>query len=501
MKPHVLVRFVSQTRWQSAGLILGTLLVASASAEPNRNDVVDVLHRSVAFFREHASAGGGYVFQISADLSKREGEGRVGQSTAWIEPPATPSVGMAYLQAYRHCHDPLLLDAAQETAFALVRGQLRSGGWDVRIEFEPKHRKAYSYRVDPDEGKKRRNTTTFDDDKSQSAMRFLMQLDQELKFQNAAIHECVTYALNAAADAQYACGAWPQRYTDSPDAKEQSAKDAAKDSNFQRASFPDTWSRTFAGDDYTDHYTLNDNTIADLITTMLDGWDVYGDRRYLESAIRGGDFLLRAQLPEPQPAWAQQYNHEMHPVWARKFEPPAISGGESQGVMKTLINLYRRTASETDNAERFLEPVPRAIAYLRRSQRHDGRLARFYELETNQPLYFTRKYQLVYTDDDLPTHYGFIVSSNLDSIERLFLKTQKTPVAELHRAKSDSAPKRSKQLDAEVSRIVNDLDRRGAWVESGKLRYHGDDDPTSHVIRSDTFSKNLKTLAEWLAAP
>ena len=97
-------------------------------------------------------------------------------------------------------------------------------------------------------------------------------------------------------------------------------------------------------------------------------------------------FFVLAQLPEPQPAWAQQYDHEMHPAWARKFEPPAVSGGESQGVIRTLMTLYRRTAAVTDDADRFLEPIPRAIAYLRRSLLNDGRLARFYELETNRPL-------------------------------------------------------------------------------------------------------------------
>ena len=78
------------------------------------------MHRAVTFFREQASAGGGYIFQLSNDLTKREGEGRVGKSTAWIEPPATPSVGMAYLESYRRCGDRLLLDAAKETAIALV---------------------------------------------------------------------------------------------------------------------------------------------------------------------------------------------------------------------------------------------------------------------------------------------------------------------------------------------------------------------------------------------
>ena len=265
---------------------------------------------------------------------------------------------MAYLESYRRCGDRLLLEAAKETAAALVRGQLRSGGWDNQIEFDPKDRANYSYRVDSQTNKKQNNTTTFDDDKSQSAMRFLMQLDKELEFGDRAIHECVVYALEATLKAQYGNGAWPQRYSEFPDSEK---------SRPLKASMPDSWSRIYADEKYADYYTLNDDTISDLITTMLDAWEVYDDRRYLSSALRGGDFFLLAQLPEPQPAWAQQYDRQMHPAWARKFEPPAISGGESQGVIRTLMTLYRRTAAVTDHADRFLEPIPRAIAYLRRS--------------------------------------------------------------------------------------------------------------------------------------
>ena len=64
-----------------------------------------------------------------------------------------------------------------------------------------------------------------------------------------------------------------------------------------------------------------------------------------------------------------------------------------------------------------MAPIPVAIRYFRKSLRSDGRLARFYELKTNKPLYFTKDYQLTYSDDDMPTHYGFIVSSKLDAIE------------------------------------------------------------------------------------
>ncbi len=465
--------------------------ITRAQAQPTREQVQTAMHRAVTFFRQHASAGGGYVYQLSGDLQRREGEGEVGPTTAWIEPPGTPTVGMAYLDAYQQCGDPILLDAAKETADALLRGQLRSGGWDNRIEFDPDERKKYAYRVEPDDGKQRRNTTTFDDNKSQSAIRFLMQLDQELEFKDAAIHEATMYALDAVLKSQYSSGAWPQRFSEFP---------SPADPTTVKASIPKTWSRTFPGEKYAGFYTLNDNTMSDLIVLLLDAHETYQDERYLEAAERGGEFFLNAQLPEPQPGWAQQYDKEMHPAWARKFEPPAITGGESQGVMRTLLMLYRRTAAVRENADRFLEPLPRAIAYYRRSVLDDGKLARFYELGTNRPLFFTKQYELTYSSADMPTHYSFIVSSKLDQIESELTKVLKTTREQLWKPKKQQVAKRSKKLDQLAEKIVKSLDSRGAWVEPGKLRYHGDDDPTREVIRSQTFAGNLNDLAQWLSA-
>ncbi len=478
---------------------IGTLLILVAaivcageleSAEPSQQQAREAMKQAVRFFRQYASASGGYVYQLSADLAKREGEGEVGPTTAWIEPPGTPAVGAAYLDAYRLSGDPLLLESAKETADALIRGQLESGGWDNRIEYAAQDRKKYAYRVDGGTGKNLRNTTTFDDDKSQSVIRFLMQLDRELKFQDSRLHEAVVYALAGVLSSQYSCGAWPQRYSEFPDPNEGQAR---------QASFAKSWSRTFPETKYAGFYTLNDNTMSDLIVTLLDAWETYEDERYLKAAAKGGDFLLLAQLPEPQPGWAQQYDREMHPAWARKFEPPAITGGESQGVMRTLMLLYRRTAGQLENADRFLQPLPRAIQYYRRSQLADGRLARFYELRSNRPLYFTKDYQLTYSPDDMPTHYGFIVSSKLDAIEAELSRIRETPLDKLWSPRPIRPPNQSKSLGTEVQRLIDQLDSRGAWVESGRLRYHGDDDPTRQVIRSDTFAKNLRLLAGWVA--
>ena len=75
-------------------------------------------------------------------------------------------------------------------------------------------------------------------------------------------------------------------------------------------------------------YLVDNELVAveDVIDTLFLAADVYQDERYRKAALRTADFLLFAQMPDPQPGWAQQYNYAMKPIWARKFEPPAISG-------------------------------------------------------------------------------------------------------------------------------------------------------------------------------
>ena len=207
------------------------------------------------------------------------------------------------------------------------------------------------------------------------------------------------------------------------------------------------------------------------------------------AALKAGDFLIRAQMPEPQPAWAQQYDFEMHPAWARKFEPPSISGGESQSALEILMRLYQESGDR-----KYLEPIPRALDYLRRSRLSDGRLARFYELRSNKPLYFTKEYELTYDDANVPTHYAFKVSDRTDSIARDYarLATNNTVVGK-------EPAKVTPKLESDVKRIIAAQDAEGRWVEQGRLRHHGSTQ-NERVIRSETFIRNIETLSRYLAA-
>ena len=463
-------------------IILMLVVVSPAFAQepPLREEADKALRRSAEFFLQKVASHGGYLWRYSADLQRREGEGRADASIVWVQPPGTPSIGEAFLQAYRDTGKTFYLEAARRAAECLIRGQLRSGGWGYHIEFSPQRRGRYAYRVEP-AGKSQRNVTTLDDNTTQAAMRFLMQLDRALEFRDAELHEAVAYGLRSLLKAQYANGAWPQRYEEFPDPKKHRT---------QRASFPKTWPRQWPGSKYASYYTLNDNTMSDMIDVMLLAEDIYETKiDCLEATINAAYFLSAAQLPKPQPGWAQQYDENMQPAWARKFEPPAITGGEARGAIEAMIKVSRFTGDIC-----LLMRVEQALDYYEKSRLPSGQLARFYELKTNRPLYFTRKYKLTYKDDDLPTHYSFKTSNWVPRVRRQYEKAMKDrAIGELPQ------PSRRQVSEAEVKRVIAALDQRGAWVEDGRLRKHGEDDPTRRIISCQTFLKNFEVLSAYCA--
>ena len=476
------------TRGSLRTLVAGVLLSISAlpsttlTAEPSRADAREALRRAIRFFREEVAVDGGYVWRYSADLEKREGEGKLDHRTAWVQPPGTPFVGEAYLKVFELCREPSALEAAGETARALLRGQLHSGGWCERIDFEPAARRKRAYLLDGKPHRKARNISILDDDRTQSAIRFLARYDQITKFSDPSVGKAVRRALDALTQAQHRNGAWAQVFRSAaPDSgRPATLRASLRDGEYPRVK------------EYWDFYTLNDNVQSDCITTLLLAAEIYEEARYWDAAKRGGDFLLLAQLPEPQAGWAQQYDYDMHPAWARKFEPPAISGSEGPSVLRVLMALAAATGER-----KYLEPIPRALTYYRRSRLEDGRLARFYELRSNRPLYFNRRYELTYTDDDLPTHYSFQVRVDLESIARRFERLNASLVRSGTRLEKDRRTPKPPDSDL-VRTVIGALDARGAWVEEGNLRYWGKGDTTRRIISPTSFARNVEILARFV---
>lgn len=467
------------------------LLAFTLSAQsPSREDVVRAMRKAADFYRHKVSTEGGYHYYYTADLSYGRSESAEGLTQVEVQREATPVVALAYLDAWEATGDRAFLEHARAAGQALVRGQLCSGGWDYLIEFDPAKRKEYQYRSDRNCGEDKRGVTNLDDNVSQAAIRVMMRVDKALDFSDAAIHEGARYALDKLVASQYPIGAWPQRFRKPPDASLYPVK---------RASYPESWSKKWPGPDYQGHYTFNDNSIADAIDTMLEAARIYNEPRYKASAEKGGQFILLAQMPDPQPAWAQQYDRDMHPAWARVFEPPSVTGGESQGIMRILMVLYRETGDK-----KYLEPIPKALDYLKRSfiQRTDAEafrrlpqgpvLARFNELKTNKPLFITKGsrinapglgsrmvdgYEISYTPESVITHYGVIITgrdvAGLEDDYRSLLAADPKSIRrpdKLHGLSPWSERSASRSADtADVGKLISSLDERGAWTKTGTI--------------------------------
>jgi hypothetical protein len=182
--------------------------------------------------------------------------------------------------------------------------------------------------------------------------------------------------------------------------------------------------------------------------------------------------------------------------------------------MKALLLLYRETGNK-----KYLEPLPRALAYYRRSLLPEAAnpseirrracpgstpcLARFYELKTNRPLYITKGtrvsavgqgstmvdgYELSYSDASVITHYGVLVSgAGLEQIEREYRQVRDADPAALRRPERlhglspwsgrespigsgiDSRTGSETSLESRARKIIESMDARGAWLEEGSI--------------------------------
>lgn len=425
------------------------------------------LSAAVKYLTETIAVGGGYLGSYKIDLQTGKfvdqwGEGHATADQNWIQPPGCPSVGFAFLRAWQETGDPRYLDAAVQVANSLVYGQLECGGWDYIVDHSPAGAVAWYYRhnrnsQDP-KLKGGRNQATFDDNVTQHATRLLMAVDLALEQKDAAIHEASLAAIEFILQAQLPTGGWPQR---SP--------------------------RSSRG--YSRYVTFNDNSMADCIDVMMRAWEAYGDPRTRESVVKAGQFIIDAQLPG-QPTWAQQYDEDLKPGWARKFEPPSACSSESVGVMRTLVRIATFLQDE-----RYLEPLPAAFEWFRVSEltgADKGKWARFYELGTNKPLYFTRDtYLLTYDDSDCPTHYSFKGSYSPASVKSEYDRIMEIGLAAYAKERSprplsDQAKRAlAKSLEGRVRETIDSQSDLGFWA-------NGD------MIDMSVFERNIELLAQYL---
>jgi hypothetical protein len=350
-------------------------------------------------------------------------------------------------------------------------------------------------KLSPDQIAKRKNLTNFDDNNTQSALRFLLAVVDASKSsdepRDTRIREALDYGLKKMIEAQYPNGAWPQRWLG------QSRK--VEDYPVMKARYPESYPREHPKASYYTHYTLNDDTQRNCIDTMLDAWHRTGKPEYLAAAKKGGEFLILAQMPEPQPAWAQQYNAQMEPAWARAFEPPAITGGESVGAMQILMDLYIETGDE-----KYLQPLPAAIAWFKRSAIAPNKWARYYELKTNKQIFGDRNGKIYYRLEDISEerqqHYSWSGEYHVGQTIAFYEKLQSDGREAILKKRQDKIKKLSstKSLEPRVRAVLAALDDQGRWITKGhvqKRNWEFDD-----RVETSVFIQNVRTLSDYLEA-
>jgi len=408
--------------------------------------------RAAQFFHSIATKGG-YVGNYSLDLKKRYGEGFYEPAKAneiWVQPPGTPSVGEVYLRALRVTGDSMYLNASVDAGRALAWGQRKAGGWDHLVDVGHMNH-------DKDRPVRNNGRCSFDDDVTQSAISFLMDLDQVVD--QPWVTESVDLGLQFIMKSQFPNGAWPQ------------------------------WYPLIGG--YHDDYTFNDGAINDCIKTMLNAYRIYGKEEYLNCAKRGGDFIILSQLPPPQAGWAQQYTHDLKPAWARTFEPPGVCSAATANNIRTLIDLYLVTKEE-----KYLAPIPNAIAWLERSKIGADLWARLYEVGTNRPVYGDREdgnkvhYDYAKISERERTSYGWQGSFGIRQAVAYYARIKSGGGKDRSAHHTEPLTPRQRKQRAErwaprVREAIAALDGQGRWAKDG-------------MIDTATFVKNMNLLCDYL---
>lgn len=450
------------------------------AAAPTKEEVIEAMKRATAAFVEKAAVEGGFVYYVTLD-GRRLGEGEATATEIWVQPPGTPAVGEAFLDALEATGDESYLAAALRAGKALAYGQLESGGWRNSIDFDPAGPRIDQYRNGKGKGN---NFSTLDDDITQAALGFLFRLEAAAPGKEPAVRDAIDHAWPRLLAAQFANGGFPQGWTG-----------PVPDRPVVKASFPTyDWRTEGRIKEFWNEYTLNDGMALTMTETLLRAHRFGQKPGALEALKRFGEFLLLAQLPDPQPAWAQQYGPDMHPIWARAFEPPAVSGRESEDAMIALLRIAEATGDD-----RFLAPIVPAVKYLESSLLPDGRLARYYEIGTNRPLYMRRNgkaYELTNDDANLPDHYGWKNPAKLDLIKSAYR-------ARLAGRAVDEVLAPAPVGVAEVEGVIAAMDAGGLWITThggseerlvGQPKF-AEGEP---YLSSERFAGNLRILAAYL---
>jgi len=306
-------------------------------------------------------------------------------------------------------------EEAQRIADNVVLWQRDNGGWPKNVNMaEPLDELARTRLL----RQKGRDDSTFDNNATHTQMRFLAKVYNALSDDGAAENrddykQAFLRGLEHIFEAQYDNGGWPQQYP--------------------------------LRDGYSDHITYNDGAMIGVMRIMRDIVKGHEDFAFVEgnqreqarkSFEKGIQAILDTQIivDGKRTVWCAQHDAAtLEPALARSYELPSFSGGESVGVVKFLMEL-------DDPSPEVVDAVKGAVKWFRGAKIEGLRerrvrsadairgfdkvhvadadapplWARFYELETQRPIFVDRdgvpKYSIDEIGEERRTGYAWVGS-------------------------------------------------------------------------------------------
>jgi 4-amino-4-deoxy-L-arabinose transferase-like glycosyltransferase len=413
------------------------------------------------------SPGDSFAANYELSTGRRFGEDPFEQllsdSQIVVSPPGSAQeIGACFLEAFEVTGVQAMREAALSVARSLARAQGCLGGWGAVATSHPV---CDDTRAPGDNS--RFAEVRLDDGTTQSAVGFLMELEAVLQRAGSSSPEWLRTAISRGLDAvllaQYEEGGWPQRFSGEH------------------------------GSAYADYATLNDGATTESIKLLLRAYAATDASRFLDAAMRGGEFLLRVQGRPPQAAWAQQYDLALRPAPARAFEPAAYASLETAYAIDALLDLYLATAEV-----RFREPLASASRWLQQAQIAPGQWARLYQIGTNRPIYGDRdgevRYALAEISEERRTRYRW--EGGFETFPEIELALRRLQTFERGGSQAvrewDAAESEGDLLARHVTARVRAAPAPGndlvtAWLRSGPAQVDG-------IVSARRFAESCATL-------
>ena len=162
-------------------LMLSGLSEAQTTSELEAKAKETMLH-ATKYMVEEVSNNGGYLWNYLPNFSRQWGEMEAFKTQIWVQHPGTVSMGHVFLDAYSATGVEYYYSAAEKAASALIWGQGTAGGWNYIVDFAGDRSLKNWYDTIGKNGWRLEEfqhyygNSTFDDDVTSNAARFLLRI-------------------------------------------------------------------------------------------------------------------------------------------------------------------------------------------------------------------------------------------------------------------------------------------------------------------------------------